>query len=266
MSKNSVDPRLALACVLLMGSFLSCGRRHAPALRSGTTAPSSVESAESAQAARSPSVPQEPTADQKSSLLVTIDDWDLTGDCLAHLVAATLIRDGFKAWPQHLDQSDVQLYAAATKISGKVHLSLQGSFFRDGDRLLPDLYFATVVDDRGPPTQTEVDVRSSGNRLSSVACLSRAGQRHRGSEPGSANVDRVDSRVMPAVIPQWLATQRRIDHSLRYSCAFDDSRLNEDGSSIRYTVRCATVTAPPDIASQLTKRRARCVLPPSARS
>lgn len=158
MSKNSVAPRLALACVLLMGSFLSCGRPHAPALRSGTTAPSSVESAESAQAARSPSVPQEPTADQKSSLLVTIDDWDLTGDCLAHLVAATLIRDGFKAWPQHLDQSDLQLYAAATKISGKVHLSLQGSFFRDGDRLLPDLYFATVVDDRGPPTQTEVDI------------------------------------------------------------------------------------------------------------
>ena len=157
MSKNFVDRSLALGCVLLMGSVLSCGKRPTPALRSRATLPPDVKSAESAQAANSPSVPHEPNVDQKSALLITIEDWDLTGSCLAHMVAATLTKAGYIAWPQHLEETDLRLYASATKISGKVHLALQGSFFREGIPLLPDLYFATVIDGRQPPTQLEVD-------------------------------------------------------------------------------------------------------------
>lgn len=157
MSKSSVDRSLVLACVLLVGSQLSCGKRSAPALRTRATVPSEGESVGSSQATSSSYLSHEPTVDQKRSLLIMVDDRDLTEGCLAHRVAAALRRADYVAWPQHLDEADLRLYVSATKISGKVHLALEGSFYREGLPLLPDLYFATVIDGHQPPTQVEVD-------------------------------------------------------------------------------------------------------------
>jgi len=85
------------------------------------------------------------------ALVVSINS-DLSGGCLATLTTATLQRRGVTAW-NALEEADLHLYASMDSVIGRPRALLQGNLYREGEPLLPDLYFARPTTQSRPTTQ-----------------------------------------------------------------------------------------------------------------
>jgi hypothetical protein len=91
-----------------------------------------------------------------NSLIVATQDCDMSGLCFAYMSAAAFQDAGLSASPRFEDFADLRLCASMSTLSGKTHLALRGALYRNNDQLIPDLYFAKVVNSHGPPRAEDV--------------------------------------------------------------------------------------------------------------